>query len=214
MLEPFQPSIQASLDGTHETIEYTRDGVSWEQIDKNFKEYFSLLNEGQQFGVATVTTAPVLFDIERYLEYYGKYNVYLHPHYNFCAIKQPKAMPGFLDIRLYPPDIFWPTIEEVKRKIKVSGLRGSQKWIDTLYRYELEYEDLRPVIEKAGYLEKLKAGQLYRENFNITRRSLTELYEITNPAAKEWIDAIGIIVCNQRQADYVKSLNLEYKEEY
>ena len=45
ILEPFQPSIQASLDGTHETIEYTRDGCNWPDIQKHWKEYNEVLME-------------------------------------------------------------------------------------------------------------------------------------------------------------------------
>ena len=194
MLEPFQPSIQASLDGTHETIEYTRDGVKWEDIDKHWKEYHSLLNKKQQMGVATVTSAPVLFDIERYLEYYGPYDPYLHPHYNFVRLDEVSSMPGFLDIRLYPEDIFYPTMEKVKREMKASGLRGSEKWIQIMEGYEQEFKDINYTQDE---LEVLKGLQLHREMYLVTKRTLSDLYRITNPAAAEWIDSLSVKFVNE-----------------
>lgn len=211
LLELLQPVLQPSLDGTHETIEYTRDGVTWEEIDKNFNEYINLLNKFEQFGIATVTSAPVLFDLDRYLEYYSRYKVRLVPHYHFCSIETPTSMSGLLSIKQYPEDIFFPAIQNAKKKLKLYNLPGTSEFIDILTRYEKEYADLRSknIINKE-YLEKVKGGQVYRDSFNFTKRSLTDLYAITNTSAKEWVDSIGIRATNLQQETYFIKNNIPY----
>lgn len=194
MLQPFQPSIQASLDGTHETLEYTRDGAKWADIEKHWKEYHSLLNSNQQMGVATVTSAPVLFDIERFIEFYGPYDPFLHPHYNFVRLDEISSLSGFLDIRLYPEDLFYPAVEKVKREMKASGLRGSDKWIQVMDGYIEEYKNINYTQEE---LEVLKGLQLHRELYLVTKRTLSDVYRITNPAAAEWIDSLPVKFINE-----------------
>ena len=194
ILEPFQPSIQASLDGTHETIEYTRDGCNWPDIQKHWKEYNEVLNKNEQMGVATVMSAPVLFDIERYLEFYGPYDPFFHPHYMFCALNYVEKNPGFLDIRFYPEDIFYPAIEKVEREMKASGLRGSSKWLQICDAYKKEY----PTVDRNNNsLQKLKGLQNYRELFLKTKRTLSELYDITNPEASQWLQSIEPLYINK-----------------
>lgn len=186
MLEPFQPSIQASLDGCFETLEYTRDGCRWDVIENNWKTYHEKLNKEKQLGLATVLSAPVLFDIDRYLEFYGPYDPFLHPHYMY---RDPDVSrnPGFLDLKWYPKDIFYDTVNHVKRELTASGLRNSSKWIQVLEAYEKEYKHMQ-VSDKE--LSILKGSQLYRELFLMTKRGLAELYDITNPAAAEWLRSI------------------------
>jgi len=195
MLEPFQPSIQASLDGTHETLEYTRDGAKWEDVESNWKEYHKYLNKGKQMGVATVLSAPVLFDIDRYLEFYGEYDPFLHPHYFYVKLDHIDTNPGLLDLRRYPKDIFYSTINNVKQKMKSSGLRGSKKWDQILTAYEKEYEDL----DNSEYvISKLKLKQTHREKFCVTNRTLSDVYRITNPQAAEWLDNIRTDIIKTR----------------
>lgn len=192
ILEPFQPSIQASLDGVCETIEYTRDGAKWKDVKQHWHEYFTILNKREQMGLATVLSAPVLFDIDRYLEFYGPYDPYLHPHYMFTVLDKVMQNPGFLDIRWYPKDIFYGAIDKVKSALKGSELRGSPKWISVLEAYEKEYKGFQNNLPtgKEKDLEILKGLQLYREQFLVTKRTLDELYDITNPQAAEWIRSI------------------------
>lgn len=187
MLEPFQPSIQASLDGCFETIEYTRDGCTWKDIENNWKEYHSVLNKNQQMGVATVLSAPVLFDIDRYINFFGPYDPFLHPHYMYTRLDDVSACPGFLDLRWYPKDIFYDTVEKAKREMIASGMRNSEKWVQVLNAYEKEYKD-KVVTEDE--LRILKGSQQYRELFLNVPRRLDELYDITNPAAAEWIRSL------------------------
>jgi len=189
ILEPFQPSLQPSLDGVYETLEYTRDGAKWNDIDKHWKEYIEILDKNKQMGVATVLSAPVLFDVERYLNYYGPYDPHLHPHYMNVALDQIRKNPGLLDIRWYPEDIFYPTIEKVQRLMKESGLRGSERWIEVCDAYKQEYKEL-DMPNRDEDLRWLKGFQMYREQFLVTKRTLAELYDLTNPQAADWIRSI------------------------
>lgn len=189
LLKPFQPSIQASLDGVYETIEYTRDGCSWLQIEKNWKEYHDSLNKNQQMGVATVLSAPVIFDLERYLEFFGQFDPFMHPHYMFTRLDDVSKCPGFLDLRLYPKDIFYDAISNAKYLIKGAEIRNSKMWVQVLDAYQKEYKDLTITPQE---LIDLKISQNYREKFLVTNRSLTELYDITQPNAAEWIRGIDI----------------------
>jgi hypothetical protein len=187
LLKPFQPSIQASLDGVYETIEYTRDGCSWLDIEKNWKEYHESLNKNKQMGVATVLSAPVLFDLERYLEFFHQFDPFMHPHYMFSKLDDVTQNPGFLDLRLYPKDIFYDTVNNAKKLVKQFEIRNSQMWIQVLDAYEKEYEDISVSSEQ---LIELKDAQVHREKFLTTKRGLSDLYDITNPRAAEWIRSI------------------------
>ena len=39
-------------------------------------------------------------------------------------------------------------------------------------------------------LARIKKHQIYRERFHKTKRSLIEVYSVTNPAASEWLKSI------------------------
>ena len=197
ILEPFQPSLQPSLDGVYETLEYTRDGAKWRDIDKHWKEFAGILNKRNQLGVATVLSAPVLFDVERYINYFSQYDPILHAHYMFVALDDVHKNPGLLDIRWYPKDIFYSTMDNVKKVMKKSGLRGHEKWIDVCNAYEQEYEKHHRNYAGNGMgktlesdIQLLKGNQMFREQFLVTKRSMAELYDVTNPQAAEWIRSI------------------------
>ena len=102
--------------------------------------------------------------------------------------------PGFLDIRFYPEDIFYPAIEKVEREMKASGLRGSAKWLQICDAYKKEY----PTLDRNNNsLQKLKGLQNYRELFLKTKRTLSELYDITNPEASQWLQSIEPLYINK-----------------
>lgn len=189
MLEVLQPVLVPSLDGVYETLEYTRDGAKWKDINKNFNEYISILNCKKQFGIATVLTAPVLFDIDRYLDYFCNYDVHLEPQYYYHNIND-----GLLSIMLYPEEIFFTAIQNARSRLKSCSLLGTTNFLAILDRYEKEYAELRATkIITEAFLGKLKTTQMHRDSFNITKRTMLQLYEITNPSAKSWIDSIKTI---------------------
>ena len=189
MLEELQPTLVPSLDGVYETLEYTRDGAKWEDINKNFNEYISILGRKKQFGIATVLTAPVLFDIDRYLDYFCNYDVHLEPQYYYYNIND-----GLLSIMVYPEEIFFTAIQNARNRLKSCSLSGTTNFLAILDQYEKEYAELRAkkIITEA-FLGKIKTNQMHRDSFNITKRTMLQLYEITNPSAKSWIDSIKTI---------------------
>ena len=191
-IRTFQPQISASLDGVYETLEWTRDGAKWEDIDKHWKQFYSLLNDKQKMSVATVTSAPVILDIKRYLEYFGPSDPQLFPAYLFQPNYKDFVPQTFLDIKLYPPDIFYPAIETALQEIRASGLRGIERWIQILEGYITEYkkQDFNGTHVDGKSLARIKKHQTYRERFHKTKRSLIEVYSVTNPAASEWLKSI------------------------
>ena len=191
-IRTFQPQISASLDGVYETLEWTRDGAKWEDIDKHWKQFYSLLNDKQKMSVATVTSAPVILDIKRYLEYFGPYDPQLFPAYLFQPNYKDFVPQTFLDIKLYPPDVFYPAIETAIQEMRASGLRGVKRWIEILEGYRTEYkeQDISDTHVNGKSLARIKKHLLYRERFHKTKRSLIEVYSLTNPAASEWLKNI------------------------
>ena len=143
-------------------------------------------------SVATVTSAPVILDIKRYLEYFGPYDPQLFPAYLFQPNYKDFVPQTFLDIKLYPPDIFYPAIETAIQEMKASGLRGIKRWIQILEGYRTEYkkQDFNGTHVDGKSLARIKKHQTYRERFHKTKRSLIEVYSVTNPAASEWLKSI------------------------
>ena len=66
VLSKFNTVIWASLDGVMETHNYCRDGSNWETVYNNWLEYRKYISK---LSVASVLSAPVLMDIERYIEF-------------------------------------------------------------------------------------------------------------------------------------------------
>jgi organic radical activating enzyme len=208
-LAQFQTTVICSLDGSHETLVYTRDGAIWSEISKNLDHYTSVLTGTDQVRIATVTSAPVIFDIERYLNYYSKYNLYMHPHYMLGDIRTP-SKTGFLNIKQYPPNLFHPAIEKAKLLIKEFDIKGAKRWQAVLTRYQKEYDQECEVLQHRSYLAAVKAHQLYRDHFNVTNRSLIDLYSIVNSEARDWILSLDVLVTEQEQEKYIKTLGINY----
>lgn len=191
MLEPNQPIIQASLDGTHETIEYTRDGCNWKDIETNFKEYYKYLNKHKQFGVASVLSAPVIFDIDRWMEFYKPYNPYLHNHKYMTNIDYyPTAAPSMLAIELFPQRIFDRVVGNAIDKFKQSGLRNSRKSVQILKSYKKQKEQRPDIFDNDEKIREVKGLTMYRDKWLHTKRSFGELIKITDREAFEWYDSI------------------------
>ena len=76
--------------------------------------------------------------------------------------------------------------------MNASGLRGTKRWVEILKGYKAEYkeQDISDTHVNGKSLSRIKKHQTYRERFHKTKRSLIEVYSITNPAASEWIKSI------------------------
>lgn len=192
MLSFFQPSMQPSIDGTHETFEYCRDGGTWSEVSKNWDEYYSRLNEKNQFGIASVMSAPVILDIDRWFNFFEEYDPILYNHRLFVATESNKDTNGrhigdnFLDIRLFPDDIFYPAVNHAIYRFEKSTLRNKQHTIDILSAYIDEKRSKNEFFSNNFLLQSVKKKTMYRDLFLVKKRSYGDLLKIINPDAYEW----------------------------
>jgi organic radical activating enzyme len=191
MLEFYQPSIQASIDGTNETFEYCRDGARWNLVSKNWDEYFKKLNKNEQFGIASVLSSPVLMDIDRWFDFFEQYNVKVYNHKYICHHEAyPDAAQGFLDIRLFPQHIFDKVVNHAMNRFSNSKLINAHKSVDIINSYVQEKETHKEFFENTDMLKKLKKNSEYRDKFNKGSKTYPELLQIINPEAYEWYMSI------------------------
>jgi hypothetical protein len=184
MLEFYQPSIQASLDGTHETFEFCRDGASWETVSTNWKEYHSRLNEKNQFGLSSIMSAPVLMDIDRWFDFYEPYDPELHTHKLFNHINR-RTQQGFLDIRLYPQHIFDRILDHAIKRFEECSLRGKERTIAILKSYKLDKSN-DPIYSDPEMLKLMKKNWQYREKFLLGKHTFESLTAIIDPEVRDW----------------------------
>ena len=184
VLKFYQPSIQASLDGTHETFEFCRDGASWETVSTNWKEYHSRLNERNQFGLSSVMSAPVLMDIDRWFEFYEPYDPELHSHKLFNHITSDSNQ-GFLDIRLYPQEIFDRIVDHAIKRFEECSLRGKDRTIAILKSYKLD-KIRNPIYSDVEISKMIKKNWKYREKFLLGKHTFESLTAIIDPEVRDW----------------------------
>lgn len=191
MLEFYQPSIQASIDGTHETFEYCRDGASWESVSSNWDSYFEKLNVNRQFGIASVLSSPVIMDIDRWFDFFEPYNVTVYNHKYISHLENyPGAAQGFLDVRLFPKHIFDRIVNHAIDRFSSSKLIGTSKSVDILKSYIHEREENIHVFENQELLRNLKSKTEYRDKFLKTNRKYSELLNIIDPEAYDWYNSL------------------------
>lgn len=187
MLEFYQPSIQASIDGTHETFEYCRDGGKWDSVSSNWDQYYEKLNKNQQFGIASVLSSPVLMDIDRWFDFFEQYNVKIYNHKYICHHDQyPHSAQGFLDIRLFPQHIFDKVVNHAISRFENSNMIGADKSIDIIKSYIQEKEMHKEFFEDVKLLKEIKKNNEYRDKFNKGGKTYPELLQMINPEAYEW----------------------------
>jgi organic radical activating enzyme len=186
-----QPSIQASLDGTHETIEYTRDGCKWEDIKRNWIEYNKVLNKNNQMGIASVLTSPVIMDIDRWFDFYEPYNPMLFNHRQFTNLGgYPTFAACFLDVRLFPQHIFDRIMDHAIYRFENCKLANAGKTISILNSYKKEKKDNAEFLANPKMLEVVKKRTLYRDKFLITKRTYAELLKIIDEESYDWYMSI------------------------
>jgi len=113
--------IEASLDGVYETLEYTRDGAVWKEIENNWQEYY---NSDCDMRITTVLSAPVILDIDRYLNYWDNYpglSIGVHQYHSETldnGFFNPASWKT-LATNFYPDDIIIPQMEYAIKRIKI-----------------------------------------------------------------------------------------------
>jgi len=193
MLEKFQPSMQPSLDGTHETIEYTRDGCKWSVIENNWKEYHKYLNKNRQLGIASILSGPVILDIDRWFDFYEPYDPFLHNHKYLCEPDHyPKLSQGLLDVRLFPKHIFDRVVGHAIERFEKTDLRNAIASISILKSYIVERSEKLHIFDNEELLIRVKHNAMFRDKYLISKRPLEEILKIIDKEAYEWYKNIPI----------------------
>lgn len=178
VLSKFNTVIWASLDGVKETHNYCRDGSNWETVYNNWNEYKKYINK---LSVASVLSAPVLMDIERYIEFLEaeKCNFFDHEYL-------PIGYNKLLDIKVYPDDMFYDIIENAKTKLVNSNLDRAcvDNSVAILSKYVDERENI--TIDYSG----IKKEILVRDKFGRGNISFGELLFIVNNKYHNWYSDI------------------------
>ena len=187
MLEFYQPMIQASIDGTHETFEYCRDGGNWESLEKNWNAYYEKLNKNKQFSVASVLSSPVIMDIDRWFDFFEPYNVRVYNHKYISNVEiYPHGIQAFLDIRLFPKNIFNRVIDHAIDRFSNTKLIGVEKTIDILNSYRIEREQKPHIFENTFILKSVKETTENRDRYLITKRKYSEVLKKIDTEAYDW----------------------------
>jgi hypothetical protein len=190
LLKPLNPYLNASIDGTEETFEYCRDGANWQEMADNWDQYYKVLNS-PDFTVSSVLSAPVIFDVDRWIEFFSKYDILVQNHKLMTNINEyPKTAASFLDIRLFPKHIFDRVINHAIQKFEECHLEGTNISADILKSLIIEREQNLHIFENPKILQKIKQHTLHRDKWLKTNRSFGELLQIIDKEAYEWYNAL------------------------
>lgn len=169
VLSKFNVLIWASLDGVEETHNYCRDGSNWETVLNNWKEYRKHVTN---MAVTSVLSAPVLMDIERYIDFLKTEGCVFFDH-EFL----PTGYNKLLDIKLYPNDIFFRVIQQARDKLMASGLdnQSVHNSITILNKYVAERSD--SVIDYVKIKRDISSRDLYNKgdkSFELLLKTIDE----------------------------------------
>jgi len=187
LLEFNQPSIQASLDGTHETFEYTRDGAKWVDVEKNWHEYYKYLNKYKLMGIASVLHAPVIIDIDRWFDFFEQFDLLIYNHRYFHMLDMSSA---FLDVCLFPKHIFDRVVGHAIERFENSSMRNAENSVAVLQSYIQERERNIDHYNNPESAIKCKAKTIFRDRYLITKRPFHEVLKIVDKEAYEWYQSI------------------------
>ena len=157
--------IEASLDGTHETLEYTRDGAIWNEIENNWREF---AEAGITMEVASVLTAPVIFDVERYIEFFEQWPGMRIANHLYMINQRDPGMQSTLDICFWPDHIFYPAMDKAVDAFKKSSFFNKEKTIDILNYYYRQKKELKDIFNDSKVLSAIKSKTVYRDEYQKT----------------------------------------------
>ena len=191
LLEFYQPSIQASIDGTHETFEYCRDGAKWDSVQENWNQYYQKLNKRRQFGIASVLSLPVLLDIDRWFDFFSKYDITIYNHKYVCDIDTyPHSVQALLDVRLLPQHIFDRVVGHAIDRFKTCGMPGADISISYLEAYITERNNNKDFFDNSDNLKIIKRNTHRRDQFLKTPRPSSQLFKLVDAETYEWFTNI------------------------
>ena len=199
MLKPYKNLyIEGSIDGTHETFEYTRDGANWEEVKANWEEFRAA---GLDMKITSVASGPFILGFDRYLDYFEQFpNIHIgfhqlmqnhHAGFEFNAESWNTLDPCF-----YPAEIIVPAIENAINRLKTSPVICRDhgiidRNIGILEYYLKDKEENKERYSNKEHLIKAKSSCSYRDLFHKTR-SLSETLKTSNPEASAWYESIAI----------------------
>jgi hypothetical protein len=176
-------TLNASIDGVEETFEFTRDGASWSEARSNFEMYYAQLSnrDYSKVGIATVISAPVIFDLQRFLDFVKNYDVSL------CSFRLQGDHYNFLDIRNFHDDVKIPALNNAISLARnyTGKINGVETLISILESYLGERYDLS--------INKLQTGKwrtLKRDQFLTRTKSYGDLLKLLNTDAYNWYNSI------------------------
>jgi hypothetical protein len=190
ILKPNKPFIMASLDGVNETIEYTRDGLKWDEVKKNWEIYYSYLPD--TMGISPILSSPVLLDFDRFFNFFNAYKCACFMHNFQGNVENHKKIKDLLNIRFFPKYIINRVVDNAIQKLKNSNFNFFNDPIDILTFYKNNPIELSK--EKLGMI---KTKVLYRDKYLITKRSFGDLLKIIDEEASEWYESIEPIVIDE-----------------
>jgi len=178
-------SMQVSIDGVAETFEYTRDGAKWDEVKDNWQEAF---NTGLNLQIASVLSAPVLIDIDRWFDFFEPYGVYVFNHKFHSDLEDyPNTSQGMLDIRTYPKHIFDRVIDHaIKRFESSTNLKNTDKSIAILNALRIERERNSDLFDDPKLIKQLKFRSESRDQHHLTGKKYSTLLQQVDPKIYEW----------------------------
>lgn len=178
VLSKFDTIVWASLDGVEETHNYCRDGSNWETVYDNWRQYKQYI---PKLSVASVLSAPVLMDIERYIKFLENEKCDFFDH-EYLPIGYNKL----LDTKLYPDDLFYSIVENAKTKLLASNLNKHcvDNSIAILNKYIAERVDTNEDYAK------LKQQISFRDSFGRSKITFEKLLETVNTKYYDWYNSI------------------------
>lgn len=179
VLAKFNTVIWASTDGVMETHNYCRDGSNWENVYHNWIEY----NKYVKLSVASVFSAPVLMDIDRYIKFLEaeKCNFFDHEYL-------PIGYNKLLDIKIYPDELFNKIVTNAKSKLLDSNLDKASvnNSIAIINKYIAERKIIEPDYSS------IKKEILVRDKYSRGNITFGELLSILGSDYYDWYDSITI----------------------
>ena len=152
LLKPYKNLyVEASLDGSHETFEWTRDGANWDKCIANYK---SFLDAGVDIKLTCVMSGPVILDFDRYMDFFEQeefsprnfvelsfHRLHQNEHAGFeFAVSQFSG----LDPCFYPEEIIVPACERAIERLKNSPSVNNENFM-------LEHYDVIPAEHRDHY---------------------------------------------------------------
>lgn len=177
ILAKFNVTIWASIDGVAETFEYCRDGAKWEQVKNNWLIYKQHI---PKTAVTAVLSAPVLMDIDRFLEFFETHGTTMFNHQYV-----PNEYKNLLDVRLYPKELFDKIINHAIERIEQTTLAGKEYTLSILQMY------IKERFEDVDYVD-IKRQIMRRDKFLKNSESFELLLEQLDSEVSDWYKSITV----------------------